>query len=244
MNRLKLSVTALLLLSLLQLKGQVIERIDPPSWFTGMHDGALQLMVYGKDIGDWEVKTDYPGAEVKTLVRTDNPNYLFVNLNISSEALPGTVRLTFINGKKSMTHDYPLCERPSGPARGFNSSDVIYLLMPDRFANGDPSNDNVPGMTEQLNRSHPGGRHGGDLKGISDHLDYLHDLGVTGIWLNPFLENNQERYSYHGYSTTDFYRSDPRYGSNDEFKQLVSEAHKKGMKVVMDMIFNHIGSFH
>jgi len=244
MNRLKLSVTALLLLSLLQLKGQVIERIDPPSWFTGMHDGALQLMVYGKGIGDWEVKTDYPGVEVKTLVRTENPNYLFVNLNISSEALPGTVRLTFINGKKSMTHDYPLCERPSGPARGFNSSDVIYLLMPDRFANGDPSNDNVPGMSEQLNRSLPGGRHGGDLKGISDHLDYLHGLGVTGIWLNPFLENNQERYSYHGYSTTDFYRSDPRYGSNDEFKQLVSEAHKKGMKVVMDMIFNHIGSFH
>ena len=244
MTRLKLSVTALLLLSLLQLKGQVIERIDPPSWFTGMHNGALQLMVYGKGIGDWHVKTDYPGVKVKTLVRTENPNYLFVNLDISGEALPGTVRLTFINGKKSVTHDYPLSERPSGSARGFNSSDVIYLLMPDRFANGDPSNDNVPGMTEQLNRSHPGGRHGGDLKGISDHLDYLNDLGVTGIWLNPFLENNQERYSYHGYSTTDFYRSDPRYGTNEEFRQLVSEAHKKGMKVVMDMIFNHIGSFH
>lgn len=244
MKRLKLSVTLLLLLSMLQLRGQVIERIDPPSWFTGMHDGALQLMVYGKGIGDWQVKTDYPGVEVKTLVRTDNPNYLFVNLNISSEALPGTVRLTFTNGKKSMTHDYPLRERPSGPARGFNSSDVIYLLMPDRFANGDPSNDNVPGMTEQLNRSHPGGRHGGDLRGISDHLDYLHGLGVTGIWLNPFLENNQERYSYHGYSTTDFYRSDPRYGSNEEFRELVAEAHRKGMKVVMDMIFNHIGSFH
>jgi glycosidase len=244
MNRLKLSVTVLLLLSLMQLKGQVIERIDPPSWFTGMHDGALQLMVYGKGIGDWNVKTDYPGVEVKTLVRTENPNYLFVNLNISSEALPGTLRLTFINGRKSMTHDYPLLERPSGPARGFNCSDVIYLLMPDRFANGDPSNDNVPGMTEQLNRSHPGGRHGGDLKGISEHLDYLHGLGVTGIWLNPFLENNQERYSYHGYSTTDFYRSDPRYGTNEEFRELVSQAHKKGMKVVMDMIFNHIGSFH
>lgn len=244
MNRLKLSVTVLLLLSLMQLKGQVIERIDPPSWFTGMHDGALQLMVYGKGIGDWHVKTDYPGVEVKTLVRTENPNYLFVNLNISSEALPGTLRLTFINGRKSMTHDYPLLERPSGPARGFNCSDVIYLLMPDRFANGDPFNDNVPGMTEQLNRSHPGGRHGGDLQGISDHLDYLHGLGVTGIWLNPFLENNQERYSYHGYSTTDFYRSDPRYGTNEEFRELVSQAHKKGMKVVMDMIFNHIGSFH
>ena len=129
MNRLKFSVTALLLLSLLQLKGQVIERVDPPSWFTGMHDGALQLMVYGEGIGDWEVQTDYPGVEVKTLVRTDNPNYLFVNLYISSEALAGTVRLTFINGRKSLTHDYPLSERPSGPARGFNSSDVIYLSL-------------------------------------------------------------------------------------------------------------------
>jgi glycosidase len=116
--------------------------------------------------------------------------------------------------------------------------------MPDRFANGDTANDNVEGMTEQLDRSNPGGKHGGDMKGITDHLDYLKELGVTGIWLNPFLENNQQRSSYHGYSTTDFYRSDPRYGTNDEFRQLVSKAHDKGMKVVMDMIFNHIGSGH
>jgi len=116
--------------------------------------------------------------------------------------------------------------------------------MPDRFANGDTANDNVAGMTEQLNRSNPGGRHGGDLKGIISHLDYLNSLGVTGIWLNPFLENNQHHSSYHGYSTTDYYKSDPRYGTNDEFKELVAEAHKRGMKVVMDMIFNHIGSFH
>lgn len=223
---------------------QVIERVDPPSWFTGMKDDALQLMVYGTEIGSYDVKTDYPGVEVKTLVRTENPNYLFVNLNISDEAAPGTVNLTFTSGKKKLTHSYPLLARPEGPARGLNSSDVIYLLMPDRFANGDTTNDNVAGMTEQLNRSNPGGRHGGDLKGIMNHLDYLNSLGVTGIWLNPFLENNQKRSSYHGYSTTDYYKSDPRYGSNDEFKELVAEAHKRGMKVVMDMIFNHIGSFH
>jgi glycosidase len=209
-----------------------------------MKESALQLMVYGKGIGAFDVKTDYPGVTVTTLIRTESPNYLFVNLNISPDARPGTVRLTFINGKKQLAHDYPLYERPSGPARGFNCSDVIYLLMPDRFANGDTSNDNLEGMTEQVNRSNPGGRHGGDLKGIYDHLDYLKNLGVTGIWLNPFLENNQQRSSYHGYSTTDFYRSDPRYGSNDEFKKLVAEAHNRGMKVVMDMIFNHIGSFH
>ena len=223
---------------------QVIERVDPPSWFTGMDDDALQLMVYGTEIGSYDVKTDYPGVEVKTLVRTENPNYLFVNLNISDEATPGTVTLTFTSGKKKLTHSYPLLARPAGPARGLNSSDVIYLLMPDRFANGDTTNDNVAGMTEQLNRSNPGGRHGGDLKGIMNHLDYLKSLGVTGIWLNPFLENNQQRSSYHGYSTTDYYKSDPRYGSNEEFRELVAEAHKRGMKVVMDMIFNHIGSFH
>lgn len=223
---------------------QVIERVDPPSWFTGMKDDALQLMIYGTEIGSYDVKTDYPGVEVKTLVRTENPNYLFVNLNISDEAAPGTVSLTFTSGRKKLTHSYPLLARPAGPARGLNSSDVIYLLMPDRFANGDTTNDNVAGMTEQLNRSNPGGRHGGDMKGIMNHLDYLNSLGVTGIWLNPFLENNQQRSSYHGYSTTDYYKSDPRYGSNGEFKELVAEAHKRGMKVVMDMIFNHIGSFH
>ena len=206
--------------ALLPAKAQVIEHVDPPSWFTGMKEESLQLMVYGKEIGSYTVTTDYPGIEVKTMVRTDNPNYLFVYLNISDKAIPGTASLTFTRGKQKITHNYPLLSRPAGPARGFNSSDVIYLLMPDRFANGDTSNDNVEGMTEQLDRANPGGRHGGDLKGISDHLDYLHDLGVTGIWLNPFLENNQKAYSYHGYSTTDFYKSDPRYGSNEEFKNL------------------------
>lgn len=244
MNRLRLWLSALLVLVFMPSGAQTIEHLDPPSWFTGMKENAVQLMVYGKGIGAFEVKTDYPGVSVTTLIRTESPNYLFVNLDISDETRPGTVRLTFINGKKQLTHDFPLYERPAGPARGFNSSDVIYLLMPDRFANGDTSNDNLEGMTEQANRSNPGGRHGGDLKGISDNLDYLNDLGVTGIWLNPFLENNQQRSSYHGYSTTDFYRSDPRYGSNDEFKKLVSDAHVRGMKVVMDMIFNHIGSFH
>lgn len=238
---------ALLILALPALQpatAQVIEHVDPPSWFTGMKEDIVQLMVYGKEIGSYDVRTDYPGAAVKTTVRTENPNYLFVNLEITDRAVPGTVTLTFTRGKQKLTHSYPLLARPAGPAKGFNTSDVIYLLMPDRFANGDTTNDNVAGMTEQLNRSNPGGRHGGDMKGITDHLDYLHLLGVTGIWLNPFLENNQHRSSYHGYSTTDFYKSDPRYGSNEEFKNLVAEAHKRGMKVVMDMIFNHIGSFH
>jgi len=244
MKRLKVLFSALLLLVIIPLAGQKIERIDPPSWFTGMKETALQLMVYGEEIATFQVKTDYPGVEVKTLERTTNPNYLFVNLDISTSAKPGTMQLTFTDGRENVTRDYPLLARPAGEPRGFNCSDVIYLLMPDRFTNGNPANDNVTGMTEQANRTDPDGRHGGDLKGISDNLDYLHDLGVTGIWLNPFLENNQQRTSYHGYSTTDFYRSDPRYGSNDEFRQLVAMAHERGMKVVMDMIFNHIGSGH
>ncbi len=234
----------LLVAAMIPAAAQLIERVDPPSWFTGMNGEALQLMVYGKEIGYYEVSTSYPGIEVKSTVRTSNPNYLFVNLNITRRAQPGTVTLTFTRGRQKVTHSYPLYERPAGAARGFTTADVIYLLMPDRFANGDPANDNLKGMTEQINRSNPSGRHGGDLKGITDHLDYLHELGVTGVWLNPFLENNQERYSYHGYSTTDFYRADPRYGTNEEFRQLVTEAHKRGMKVVMDMIFNHCGSFH
>jgi glycosidase len=237
-------VTVMAVLSFVRSTGQTIERIDPPSWFTGMKDTSLQLMVYGKEIGSFDVKTDYPGVSVMTLVKTDNPGYLFINLDISSSALPGNVNLIFTRGKTKLEYDYALLERPARPAKGFNGSDVIYLLMPDRFANGDTSNDNVEGMTEQLNRSNPGGRHGGDLKGIETHLDYLKDLGVTGIWLNPFLENNQPAYSYHGYSTTDFYRADPRYGTNEEFLQLVSRAHDKGLKVVMDMIFNHFGSGH
>jgi glycosidase len=244
MKRIGLITVSLVMMVMLPARAQIIEYIDPPSWFTGMKENMLQLMVYGKNIGSYTVTTDYPGLEVKTLVRTENPNYLFINLCLSDHIQPGMATLTFAAGKVKFTHDYPLYARPEGQARGFDCSDVIYLLMPDRFANGDTSNDNVEGMTEQLSRNNPGGRHGGDLKGIEDHLDYLHELGVTGIWLNPFLENNQHHSSYHGYSTTDFYRSDPRYGSNEDFRRLVSEAHDRGMKVVMDMIFNHIGSFH
>ncbi|MCU0367075.1 MAG: glycoside hydrolase family 13 protein [Bacteroidales bacterium] len=245
MKRVRLfSLVLLAAMALTQGMGQTIERIEPPSWFSGMNERSLQLMVYGKEIGSFDIKADYPGVEVKTVIKTDNPNYLFVNLDIGPDALPGTIKLRFTRGKAILNRDYPLLEKPSGMARGFDGSDVIYLLMPDRFSNGDPSNDNVEGMAERNNRSNPGGLHGGDLKGIGNSLEYLKNLGVTGIWLNPFLENNQPSYSYHGYSTTDFYRVDPRYGTNDEFRQLVAGVHDKGMKVVMDMIFNHCGSGH
>jgi glycosidase len=239
-------LTILLLIATINnfVTAQKIDRIEPPSWFTGMKESTLQLMVYGKEIGSFDVIASYSGVKVTTLVKTDNPNYLFVNLDISSGAFPGNITLNFIRGKQKLTYNYPLLAHPSGPVRGFNTSDVIYLLMPDRFANGDPANDNIDSMLEKANRSNPNGRHGGDLKGISDHLDYIKDMGVTGIWLNPFLENNQPAFSYHGYSITDLYKVDPRYGTNEEFKNLISKAHGMDLKLMMDMIFNHIGSGH
>lgn len=223
---------------------QVIEHIDPPSWFTDMNNNKVQLMVYGREMASYDVKAYYPGVEVTSTLKTSNPNYLFVDLTISNATRPGDVRLVFTRGKKQFEHLYPLMARRGSPAAGFTAADVIYLLMPDRFANGDPSNDNIEGMSERADRSNPGGRHGGDLSGITANLGYIKDLGATGVWLNPFLENNQPAWSYHGYSITDFYRADPRYGTNDEFRQLVSKAHEMGLKVIMDMIFNHIGSGH
>ena len=223
---------------------QRIERVEPPSWWVGMKDPSLQLMVYGKEISAYNVTTQYPGLSISTVVKTENPNYLFVNLNIGESCKPGTVVLVFTKGKEKITFQYPLLQKSPEKPKGFNTSDVIYLIMPDRFSDGDLSNDNVAGMYEGTDRTDPNGRHGGDLKGISVHLPYIKDLGVTGIWLNPFLENNQKHTSYHGYAITNFYKVDPRYGSNDEFRQLVADAHADGLKVMMDMIFNHCGSEH
>jgi len=223
---------------------QRIERVEPPSWWVGMKDPSLQLMVYGKEISAYNVTTQYPGLSISTVVKTENPNYLFVNLNIGESCKPGTAVLVFTKGKEKITFQYPLLQKSPEKPKGFNTSDVIYLIMPDRFSDGDLSNDNVAGMYEGTDRTDPNGRHGGDLKGISVHLPYIKDLGVTGIWLNPFLENNQKHTSYHGYAITNFYKVDPRYGSNDEFRQLVADAHADGLKVMMDMIFNHCGSEH
>jgi neopullulanase len=223
---------------------QPLQRIEPPSWWTGMKEPVFQLMVYGKDISGYDVTIDYPDLNIVSITKTENPNYLFININIGTRCKPGSPVIVFTRGKNRLTHNYTLLAKPTEAQKGFDASDVIYLLMPDRFANGDPSNDNIPGMYEQADRNNPGGRHGGDIKGISDHLTYLKDLGVTGIWINPFLENNQKSSSYHGYSITDFYKVDPRYGTNEQFTELIKKAHDSGIKVMMDLIFNHIGSEH
>ena len=245
---------ALLLGSTLTLNAAVkavrIDRIEPTDWFVGMHDPHLQLMVYGKDIKTADVSTDYPGVSIDSLVRLDSPNYLLVYLNIK-DAQPGTMTLTFANGKKKTKVDYSLKAREmkGEDHRGFSNADVLYMLMPDRFASGRADNDQIKGLNEYKNdRSQPSLRHGGDLEGIRQHLDYFNDLGVTALWFTPVLENNSPdrggNSTYHGYATTNYYRVDPRFGSNDEYRRLCDEAHAKGLKIVMDMIFNHCGFEH
>ena len=229
-----------------------VTRIDPTNWFTDMQDPTLQLMVYGKDIKFADVTTDYPNVKIDSLVRLDSPNYLLVYLNLKG-AKPGEITLTFSNknGKKT-TKKFQLKAREMAGAdrKGFDISDVLYMLMPDRFANGNPKNDVIKGMEDQLcDRNEPSLRHGGDLEGLRQHLDYFTDLGVTALWLTPVLENDRpadggKHSTYHGYATTDYYRVDPRFGTNEEYKTLVDECHKKGLKVVMDMIFNHCGDYH
>ena len=237
---------------------QTITRIDPTNWFVGMKNPEVQLMVYGKGIRDAErVTTDYPGVVIDSLVRLDSPNYLLVYLNLK-EAKPGTMKLTFqIPGPKpkaksqKLTVDYQLKAREmSGDKRnGFDISDVLYLLMPDRFAQGANHQAQLKGLrTYQEDRNAPSLRHGGDLEGLQQHLDYFNELGVTALWFTPILENDSPDHgqwsTYHGYACTDYYRVDPRFGTNEQYRQLIDACHKKGLKVVMDMIFNHCGFEH
>lgn len=227
---------------------QVVQRIEPAFWWVGMSNPELQLLVYGKNLASLNISlANNQGVELISTMRLKSPNYLVLNLRISPKAKAGSFKVLFKQqGKTVYTYDYALKQRTKGSIQreGFNPSDVLYLITPDRFANGNPKNDNQAGMSESANRKNKGGRHGGDIKGIADRLDYIKDMGFTAIWLNPVLENNMKEYSYHGYSTTDFYRVDPRFGSNEEYRELCANAKAKGIKVVMDMIVNHCGSEH
>ncbi len=225
-----------------------VDRIDPTDWFVGLKNPQVQLMVYGKNIAAVKsVTTDYPGVRIDSVVRLDSPNYLLVYMNLS-KAQAGTMTLLF----DKLKVNYQLKQREmSGDKRiGFDNSDVLYMLMPDRFAQGAGHNPQVKGMRPyKEDRSQPSLRHGGDLNGIREHLDYFKELGVTALWLTPVLENNspdsENGFStYHGYATTDYYKVDPRFGTNADYRRLCDEAHQKGLKVVMDMIFNHSGFEH
>ena len=224
-----------------------VDHVEPPFWWAGMKNPRLQILVHGENISGNKVELSYEGVMLKSVSSVENPNYLFIDLELAQNVLPGKFDINFIkDGEMVHSYTYKLKEREQGSAEreGFNNSDVMYLIMPDRFANGDPSNDEVTGMKEGLNRKEPFGRHGGDIKGITDNLDYLSKMGFTSIWLNPVLENDQPEWSYHGYAATDFYRVDRRFGSNEDYRELGRIAKEKGIKLVMDMIFNHCGSEH
>ena len=228
-----------------------VDRIEPTNWYVGMKDPSVQLMVYGEGIRDAEVAIDYAGVTIDSLVRLDSPNYLLVYLNTRG-AQPGTMEVTFKQGRSKKKVKYQLLAREmSGDKRmGFTNADVLYMLMPDRFADGNPANNQIAGMQPYKNdRTKPSLRHGGDIEGIRQHLDYFTQLGVTALWFTPVLENNSPDShntvsTYHGYATTNYYQVDPRFGTNEEYRRLCDEAHSRGLKIVMDMIFNHCGSYH
>ncbi len=222
-----------------------VDRVEPMFWWVGMKNPNLQLLIHGNNVSQYQVSIKCPGVKVTKVNKVENPNYLFVDLVIDSKsAKAGKFTINLLqNGQSEGSYTYELKSRKSGSAnrQGFSSADVVYLLMPDRFANGDPSNDNVDSQPEKANRTIDYGRHGGDIKGISDHLDYIKQLGATAIWSTPLLENNFDKYTYHGYAISDFYQIDPRYGSNDDYARLVEVAHQKGLKIIMDMVSNHGG---
>jgi glycosidase len=252
MSKLKLVLqTALLMLfctfafAAKNVEKPMLERIEPSFWWVGFKNHDLQLLVHGDQISTTKPVLKYDGVVLESVVSVENPNYLFLNLKLADNTLPGKFDIQFmLKDKVILTYTYELKAREAGSANriGFNSSDVLYLIMPDRFANGDPTNDSKPEMADKLNRADQYGRHGGDIKGMHDHLDYV--AGYTALWLNPVLENDMPHASYHGYATTDFYRVDRRYGSNEDYRQLAIAAKKKGVKMIMDMIFNHCGTGH
>lgn len=227
-----------------------VDRIEPTDWYVGMKDASLQLMVYGKDIKNADVDVQYPGVRIDSIARLDSPNYLLVYLNLDG-AKAGEMTLNFKQGKQNKKVKYLLKNRemPGDKRIGFSNEDVLYMLMPDRFANGNPKNDAFKTMRDKTcDRTAPSLRHGGDLEGIRQHLDYFNQLGVTALWFTPVLENDSpndgKNSTYHGYATTNYYKVDSRFGTNAEYKKLIDEAHRKGLKVVMDMIFNHCGFEH
>jgi glycosidase len=201
-------------------------------------------MFYGKNINQNEISVS-KGLTIKSVQKTENPNYLFVTVDTKNVAAQEFV-FTFKNGKNTFTQNYSLKARKENSKfrKSYDSSDVIYLIMPDRFANGNPNNDNSKSTKEISNRSLPGGRHGGDIEGLIKNLDYIKELGATAVWPTPLCEDNDEAYSYHGYAQSDVYKIDPRYGTNEEYVKLSAELHQRGMKNIMDYVTNHWGWKH
>lgn len=225
---------------------QTIERVEPPFWYQGYRNTELQLLFHGEGLAAMRPSVSAEGIDVVRVETGDSPNYLFVYLDIDPAVEPGEFEITLEGDGTRISHAYTLRAKNPDPdhARGFDGADTIYLITPDRFVNGNPANDNDPVLGDPVDRSELCGRHGGDIAGIRNSLDYIGDMGFTAIWLNPVLENRMPVCSYHGYSTTDFYAADPRYGSNEEYRELALTARAQGIGMIMDMIVNHVGTGH
>lgn len=225
-------------------RAQVLQHVEPANWWVGMEHHQVQVLLHGQEIAKYKVEVS--GLQIIEEIRTENPNYIFLTLE-TAQKVAGTYPIRLMDKKKEVArHEFKLETRVANSKfrDSFTSADVIYLLMPDRFANGDPTNDAVVGMKEQANPNLPSGRHGGDLKGVNDRLQYIKELGATTIWMTPFLEDNEPTYSYHGYAQSDLYKVDPRYGTNESFKALVEKAHQLGLKIIKDEVPNHWSSKH
>ena len=222
-----------------------VEKIEPPFWWSNMKNPELQLVVYGNNIAKYDVSIS-DNIKIINVRKTENPNYQFIT--VSTENInPGNINITLSEkGKKIQTLAYEFKQRRENSSirDGFDSSDAMYLIMPDRFANGNPNNDSTADTVEKADRTNPGGRHGGDIQGVIDHLDYINDLGFTSLWSTPLLEDNEPVYSYHTYAQSDLYKIDSRFGTNEDYKRLASEMHKRDMKLIMDYVTNHWGSKH
>ncbi|MGE8553063.1 MAG: glycoside hydrolase family 13 protein [Chryseobacterium jejuense] len=222
-----------------------LEKVEPAFWWKGMKNPELQILVYGKGIANNQISLS-DGVQIKNIQKVDNPNYIFITVNTNEINVP-KFTINIEKDKKNLgSYTYELKARNSGAAdrESYTSKDVMYLIMPDRFANGNEKNDSVPELTEKADRSLPNGRHGGDLQGIINNLDYIQNLGATAVWLTPVNEDNEKVYSYHGYAQTDLYKIDARYGTNEDYKKLSQELNKRNMKLVMDYVTNHWGISH
>ena len=225
---------------------QQVTRVEPLSWWTGMKTD-LQLLIQGEAISGYEVSIKGgKGVSVKEIHKADSPNYLFVDVRIDASAKPGTYYIVFTKGEESFKYPYEIAARREGSAErlSFTTKDLIYLIMPDRFVDGDESLDAVPRNMESVDKEAFFGRHGGDIAGIRSQLDYMADLGVTAIWNTPLLEDNEPAASYHGYACSDYYHIDRRFGSNEDYRSLVADCHGKGIKMIMDIVTNHCGAAH
>ncbi len=241
----RLVILFVILFSVLELQCAKVKRVEPLNWWVGMKNPNLQILIYGDDLSELIPEISYSGVTLVNTERVDNKNYLFINLTISAKTKAGIFDIKLKrNGKveETLKYELKLREENSAERLGFNSGDVIYQIFPDRFSNGDEKNDFVTGYSDSTNRLNPDARHGGDIQGVINHLDYISAMGYTAIWITPVLENNMHSGSYHGYAITDYYKVDPRFGSNQLYRQLSEECRKRGIKLIIDVVLNHSGT--